>query len=423
MAKSLSLALYLAAKARRDRAARGGDPDKPLTELQKSHAAERSGAASEPRPKGPLIWFHTGQDAPATPVRDFARRLQNERDDLQILLTTSAENRPDSTPYVITQFAPDETLPAIRSFLAHWQPQISVWSEPDLRPALVAETNRHKIPLTLIDTGAARPDPQRGRWWKGMSGTILSQFQHVLAGDATSATAFHKLGATREALEIRGFLEEGTAALPCNEPDRAAIARAIGSRPVWLAAHVSESECNAVVKAHRQAQRRAHRLLLILVPELRGAGPELARALAAKGHTVALRSAGQGLDSQAQIYIADTENEMGLWYRMSPISFLGQSLEANGGVNPYEAAALGSAILHGPNVNNHAPAYARLKSANATREVQGVEALGHAVEALLSPDVAATLAHGAWQVCSTGAAVTDRVMDLILTTLDEDEAV
>lgn len=422
MAKSISLALYLASKARQDRATRRGDESNPLTEQDKLREAERLGTYRKPRPKGPLIWFHTGRDPQAIAIRELANRLRSERDDFSFLLTTDAEKRIDSKPYMTSQFAPDEALQAIRRFLDHWKPDISVWSEPDPRMALITESARRQIPLILVDAGTSRPDPQGRRWWRGMSGTLLSGFQHVLTGTPQTAANMRKLGADPATLEIKGFLQEGPAALSCNETDRTAIAREIGARPVWLAAHISESERPAILAAHRQALRRAHRLLLVVVPQDPEMGPGWARRLRSDGQTVGLRSTdGDEVDSQTQVYIADTENEMGLWYRMAPISFLGQSLTSGGGINPYEAAALGSAILHGPNIDAHSLAYARLASAKATRVVRDGNGLGDAVDALQSPDVVAAMAHGAWQVVSTGAEVTDRAMDLILTTLDAHE--
>ena len=176
-----------------------------------------------------------------------------------------------------------------------------------------------------------------------------------------------------------------------------------------------------MIGAHRQAQRRSHRLLLILVPDDPDHGEGWVRRLVAQGLTVAQRSAGQEPGPDTQVYVADTEQEMGLWYRLAPISFLGQSLDEAGGINPYEAASLGSAILHGPHIDRHRRAYGRLASAGASRVAQDGNDLGDLVEALLSPDVAASMAHGAWKVCSSGAEVTDRVKDLIFAALDEKE--
>ena len=59
---------------------------------------------------------------------------------------------------------------------------------------------------------------------------------------------------------------------------------------------------------------------------------------------------------------ADTIGELGLLYRLAPVVFIGGSLIRHGGQNPIEAAKLGAAILHGPNVANFAEIYRALDS-------------------------------------------------------------
>ena len=418
MPKSLSLALYLATKARQAIAtpAEGTDIE------AKNRAMERAGKATDAPPQGPLIWFHTGTDGCASSATELARRMRAERHDLSVLLTTTAETRRPGADPLYAQFCPDDTVQTVRRFLDHWQPKVAIWTEPDLRPALITEVNQRDIPLFLIDTRTARPDISAWRWWRGMSGALLQRFERILTGDAASAAALRKMGAAPETLEIAGYLEEGTPALPCNEAERDLLARDLSARPVWLAAQVKDAECAAVIEAHQQAQRRAHRLLLILVPDRIINGPAWTKTLRQAGLTTALRSEGEEPGPETQVYVADTEGEMGLWYRLAPISFLGRSLSPDGGINPFEAAALGSAIIHGTNVRNHRAAFDRLAAAGATRAVRNPKELGDMVERLLSPDMAASMAHAAWQVCSSGAEVTDRVRDLIFATLDEADA-
>lgn len=415
MSNSIALSLYLATKARADRAAARGSSHAPDTRV-----AERSGHPSDPRPAGPLIWFHTGADRHGLSVRELALRLLAEREDLVFLTTTSSDRpRKPSQGHITSQLAPDDTLPIVRRFLDHWQPDVAIWTEPDLRPALITQTANREIPLFLIDAHTAAPDPQAWRWRFGMAGALMDRFEHVMTGDKASAIAFQKLGTNPDRLEIAGFLEEGTPALPYNVADRDALATRFDGRPVWLAAHVTPSEISASVHAHGQALRRSHRLLLILVPDDTTDCDGLCASLIQDGHSVAQRTRGEEPNADTQIYVADTEGEMGLWYRLAPICYLGRSLLDDGGTNPYEAAALGSAIIHGPFTRNFRRAYAKLSAARATRMVRTDDALGDTVEALLSPDVAARLAQSAWNISTMGAEVTDRVKDLILTALED----
>ena len=84
-----------------------------------------------------------------------------------------------------------------------------------------------------------------------------------------------------------------------------------------------------------------------------------------------------------------------------------------GGHNPYEPAALGSAILHGPYVENFKEIYKRLNTADAAIKIEDEVELGIKLIDTLSPENAAKLAHSAWEVSSKGAEITDKAMNLI----------
>jgi 3-deoxy-D-manno-octulosonic-acid transferase len=75
------------------------------------------------------------------------------------------------------------------------------------------------------------------------------------------------------------------------------------------------------------------------------------------------------------IYVADTLGELGLFYRLSPIVFMGGSLVEHGGQNPIEAVKLGAAIVHGPHVFNFSDVYEALDGAGGARRADTREAL------------------------------------------------
>jgi len=222
-----------------------------------------------------------------------------------------------------------------------------------------------------------------------------------------------------ERTEITGTLKEGAAALPCDEDIRASFVARLGNRPTWLAASTHEGEEEQVLAAHRLALKSNPRLLLILAPRHADRGDSLAEMLQADGWSYARRAAGELPDKETQVYLADTMGELGLWYRIAPVSFVGGSLMPIGGHNPFEPAALGSAILHGPYITNFVDIYQRLTDVRAARLVSRGETLAQAVDDLMNPDKAAAMANAAWEVSSVGAVVTDQALDLLLDTIDK----
>ena len=119
------------------------------------------------------------------------------------------------------------------------------------------------------------------------------------------------------------------------------------------------------------------------------------------------------LPPRTDVIVAKGFDGLGLWYQMAAVCFLGGSLTPHGGHTPLEAANLGSAIIHGPHVDNYADIYLRLRDAGAAIEVTSVSSLVEAVTELVIPDRAAAMAHAGWMISSEGADATDTLVEAI----------
>ena len=400
MGRSLALALYLMA------AARGGSGPLPPR-------ADRG--------DGVLVWLHLGDGAGLRSLAQLARQLGRERPDLRFLITAEGAEAPPAAGFpagTATDVLPPDRLPALRPFLDHWRPDLALLAGESLPPALIAEAHERRIPLILADIRLTPATAAHWRWRRGMAGSLLARFDRILAQDPDTAARLRAIGGRLLQVDVAGRIEETTEPLSGNEPERAALAELLQTRPVWLAVACPESEEEAVLAAHAHAMRLAHRMLLILVPADPDRAPDLADRITREGWTAALRARDEEPEPEVQVFLADGESELGLWYRLSPVTFMGGTLApGGGGRNPFEPAALGSAILHGPHPGPYPDAYARLTEARAARLVPTPAALADAVADLIAPDKAATLAHNAWAASSGGAEVTERVAEVVLATL------
>ncbi len=425
MGNSIALGLYLAWSGHGGRAYAERKLDQRLNQGKEDAAriAERRGEAGLPRPAGRLIWFHAASVGESLALVELIRRIREERPDVHVLVTTGtvtsagvmAERLPDGAFH---QYIPLDARAFVTRFLDHWRPDLAIWCESELWPALICETDGRGIPMVIVNARMSKTSHDRWRFLRGMARSLLSRFEHAMVQDDITAMYLRRLGMPAERMEVAGTLKEGSAALPCDEEERREMAAALGGRPVWLASSTHDGEERIVLEAHDLALKANPRLLLILVPRHPVRGDELAEALHVEGWRFNRRAAGETPESDAQVYLADTMGELGLWYRISPISFVGGSLQPIGGHNPFEPAALGSAILHGPYVTNFVDIYQRLTGAKAARLVSGPDTLSEAVHELLSPDRAAAMAGAAWDVVSAGAEVTDRALAMILDRLD-----
>lgn len=380
--------------------------------------AERRGIASAARPPGPLVWVHAASVGEAVSMLSLIDRLLVERPALRVLVTTGtvtsarllASRLPGDRAW--HQYVPVDRPSYVRRFLDHWHPDLALWVESELWPNLITETHARGIPLLLLNGRMSLRSFQGWRKVPGLVAPLLRSFALCLAQDGVQADRLMRLGAS-DATTV-GDLKAAAAALPVDEAAFAEFAAAVAGRPLWLAASTHEGEEETVLAAHRLLAREHPGLLTILAPRHPARGDAIAALMRERGLAAARRSRGEAATPAAEIYLADTLGELGLFYRSAGIAFIGGSLARRGGHNPLEAALLDCAILHGPDMSNCAAMARALAAAGATLTVTDAPSLAAAVGRLLNDP----LERAARAAAAAGVAAHNRdVLDAVLTRL------
>jgi len=349
---------------------------------------ERFGFATRPRPAGPLIWAHAASVGESLSLLPLIDRLLARLPAAEVLVTsgtvTSAGLLAQRLPArAFHHYVPIDHPGAVERFLDHWRPDLALWVESELWPNLVASTNRRGVPMVLLNAKMSERSMRGWLRFPSMIRRLLGCFDLVLAQDATQAARLNRLGA-RDAITV-GDLKSSASPLPADPVELAALARAIGDRPVWLAAQTHDGEETIIAEAHRILAAERPNLLTLLAPRHPNRASAITTLLIERGLTVARRSAGEPITAATAVYLADTLGEMGLFYRLGGIVLVGGSLLAPGmigGHNPIEPALLGAAILHGPDMVNCAANAAALQAAGAALVVEDATGLATMVAAL-----------------------------------------
>jgi 3-deoxy-D-manno-octulosonic-acid transferase len=210
----------------------------------------------------------------------------------------------------------------------------------------------------------------------------------VLAQNDSLAERFAQLGAAQA--RDTGNLKADAPPPPVDETGKAELASALSERPMWLASSTHPGEDEVIGTAHSLMKKALPNLLTIIVPRHPERGAPIAEMLRGEGLSATLRSGGGMPDSGTDIYIADTIGELGLFYALTPVAFIGGSLVKHGGQNPIEAIKLGAAVLTGPNFQNFRDSYGELLKSGGAKEVTDAETLAVAVLGLLQDDTART---------------------------------
>lgn len=347
---------------------------------------ERMGRSGLMRPDGPLVWIHgasVGESLSALPLIEGIRARWPQ---VTILVTTGtvtsarlmAERLP---PGVLHQYVPVDLPGPVRQFLSHWRPACGIVLESEFWPNLLHEAHDRGVELALVNGRISARSYAQWKRFRPAIAHLLGLFSIVLAQSREDLGHFRALGAPH-ARRV-GNLKFAAPPLTADPQEMPKLRAALGDRPRWLAASTHAGEEELVAEAHALLKAAHPKLLTLIVPRHPDRGAEIAALLNARGLRVARRSTGAQPDETTDVYIADTLGELGLWYRLAEIVFVGNSLVPGGGHNMLEPAKLDCAILSGPHTSNFLRVAQEMRAAGAMREVADARNLAAAVSELL----------------------------------------
>jgi 3-deoxy-D-manno-octulosonic-acid transferase len=346
---------------------------------------ERYGVASVERPAGPLVWAHAVSVGETAAVAPLLESLVS--DGLTVVLTTgtvtSAKLVSDRLgDKIIHQYVPLDLQPAISRFLNHWQPDLAIIAESEIWPMTILELGRRRIPQVIVNGRLS--DRSFQSWLKRLSlaEALMENLSHVVAQSDVDGERFLDLGA--RPVTISGNLKADSPPPPDKPHERARLETEIGRRPRWAAISTHNGEEIIAANVHQALIGRIPGLLTIMVPRHPERAGDIKSMLQAKGLRVALRSTGEAVTPEIDVYLCDTIGEMGIFLRLVEVVFVGNSMTGSGGQNPLEPAMLGTAIISGRNVQNFRESYQKLLKSGGAGLVADANALVNAVGRLLT---------------------------------------
>ena len=382
--------------------------------------AERLGRPGQPRPSGILIWIHAASVGESLSMLPLVERLCARN--AKVLLTTgtvtSARLMAERLPQgAFHQYVPVDRMAYVRGFLDHWRPDLALWAESEFWPNMLTESHRRGIPLVLVQ---GRISPRSFAGWQKVPGFIrrlLSCFTLCLGQTADDVHRLKTLG-SRDT-RCLGNLKHAAPPLPADPAELERLRQAVAGRPLWLAASTHPGEDALIAETHRALEPRFPGLLTVIAPRHPQRGPDIACDLTALGLSVGLRSGGELPQAGTQIYLADTMGELGLFYRLCPLVFMGKSLAVGGGQNPFEPARIGAAILFGPAMENFPDMAPSMVEAGAALQVADGAGLTQSLGELLADPVrAARMAGAAAAWAESEAGVLDAIEGALAPLLD-----
>ncbi|MCZ2158113.1 lipid IV(A) 3-deoxy-D-manno-octulosonic acid transferase [Bartonella sp. 220] len=375
---------------------------------------ERLGKSHKIRPQSPLIWLHAasvGETLALFPLINYILSLK-----INILLTTgtvtsSSLVKKQFNNRLIHQYAPLDLDLAVRHFISHWKPDLALVCESEIWPLRIKELAKMHIPQILVN---AHMSERSFKAWQKRPVLAKHIFKHIdlaIGQNERDVTYYQALGV--KSVAFSGNLKADV--LPLENQDLLAHYRnAIGNRPIWAAISTHEGEEEIAFEVHKILKNYLPDLLTIIVPRHPERLEDLMRKCDKRSLRFIRRSNNAVPDANTDILWGDTIGEMGLFLRLSKVSFIGKSLCGDGGHNPLELALLRSAILTGPHVSNFQEMFDKFLTRDAAFMIQDAKQLAIQVYKLLTNEVLRQeMVDKAYEVATSMAGALERTLKLL----------
>lgn len=354
-------------------------------DLKRFH--ERVGRPVLKRPEGKLIWLHGASVGETLSMLPLIQKLLEIYPNLNIMVTsgtvTSADLMAKRLPErAFHQYLPIDNPVFTTRFIKHWQPDLALWFESELWPAMLSSIKRKNIPLILINGRISNKAFKRWQQFDYISKELLGCFTFCLGQTEEDAYRLRMMGA-KDSFCL-GNLKYAGINPPIDALKRQEIMEQINGRPFWVASSTHNDEELRIAKLHKNLKNKIPGLITLFAPRHPNRGLEIKTQITELGLNVALRSANEKITPDTDIYIADTLGEVGIWYDISPLVFIGGSLIPHGGQNFIEPSRMRSAVIVGPHMHNFTDAVNRAKKADGLIQVNDIADLEEMVFTLLN---------------------------------------
>jgi 3-deoxy-D-manno-octulosonic-acid transferase len=211
--------------------------------------------------------------------------------------------------------------------------------------------------------------------------------------------------------------------------DVPAMLRQIGvppDAPILIGGSTHAGEEILLAEIAQRLRARFPKLFLVLVPRHFERAREVGRQLQERGVKFVNRNDvitnTQLHEGEVDCLLVNTTGELRFFYQNATVVFVGKSLTAIGGQNPIEPAALGKAMVLGPNMQNFADITRSFVAQKGAIQVRGPEGLEGAIAGLLADENRrAELGRNAQRVVHENLGAIDRTVEMILEHLKKHE--
>ncbi len=306
---------------------------------------------------GKLIWFHCSSVGEFLSIVPLLEKLEKQKNIKKILLTTSTlSSSKIFTKFrlkkTIHQFYPIDNPLIIKRFLDYWKPSVAFFVESEIWPEMLKSLKSKKIKIYLLNARLSKKSFKKWKKIRKVGIEIFNYFDYIFPqnNETLSYLKFFKV----KKLKILGNLK--FCEVKKKKKDKL-LSKIFNNRKILCAASTHYNEEELISNVHLKLKKRINNLLTIIIPRHIERTKEILENLKNKNLKYVCHSDKRKLKDNIDIYLVDTYGESKLFYKISPVVFLGGSLVPKGGQNPLEPIRFGCNVVHGKHTFNFNEVY------------------------------------------------------------------
>ena len=309
------------------------------------------------RSNQPCVWCHAVSVGEVNVLAPLIVELRRRQPRLEFVITTTTR-----TGYELARrkyaehtvcYCPLDFSWAVRRAFKRLRPQLLVLAELELWPNLIHFADRQGIPVAVVNGRLSERSAGGYRRWRRMLQSTFDSLKLVAVQNATYGQRFLELGIPGNRIHVTGSMKFDGAEMDRGNPRTAALrqwAQIDAQDIVWIAGSTQDPEESFALEVFSKLRECHRNLRLIVVPRHPERFAQVARLLERSGIPWARRS--RDPHGRQPVILVDTVGELGAWWGLADLAYVGGSMGAREGQNMIEPAAYGAAVSFGSRTRN-----------------------------------------------------------------------
>ena len=252
-------------------------------------------------------------------------------------------------------YLPADQTSLIAGFYRKYQPKLLILVETELWPNLIDQAKDFQVPCILVNARLSAKSAKGYGKVPSLTRPMLQGLDRLLAQDTETQQRFIELGMSAKQSQVVGSIKFDISAPETfiEKAQQLKLDWNLASRQIITLASTHAPEEEKLLNVLKPYLEQHTDCLVIVVPRHPERFDEVFKVAQNLNLKIQRRSLNQSIQSDTQVYLADSMGEMWLWYALSQACFVGGSLnEPGGGHNILEPMALNVPTVIGPNYFN-----------------------------------------------------------------------